>query len=801
MAGLPPSLASWLAPRLGMAVAAASTGREALDGLDAHDVALLILDHNLADPPALHLLEQARTRLRLDHLEVIYCLDEAAGRKLPRRLVTEFGVADVLFHPVDPLHLAERAASILGVPLSAASDEAGLEPVAPPVESVMATQLATVWKRAGARTLERLETLEAAGGELLEGRLSPAQRGQAEREAHRLAGSLGMFGFERASRFAREIEHLLRQGTRLSETQTLRLSELIVALRLDIEQQITFSAAGKGSAGPLDVLVITADGGLAERLAEEALARELAVRSVPDVASARQSLGQTLPGLVLLDVSTPTAHDATLELLSELGGRTPRVPVVVLTATGALTDRVEVARRGALGFLPKSLSAPDIFDAVTRMVEHSSGTRTRVLAVDDDPAVLARLEALLAPQGTQITGLSDPLHFWETLEQCAPELVILDVDMPHLSGIELCRVLRNDPRWCGVPVIVLTAYRDAGLVNRVFASGADDFVAKPVVGPELVTRISNRLERTRLLRTVAETDALTGLANRRKSTRMLQDFLRLAEQHAQPFSLALAHIDHLQDINRQHGYAAGDEVMRRLGRLLQRAFRSQDVVARWAGDEFVIGMYGLSRGDGVQRLAEVLENLRGETFPSANSTSFPASFSAGVAQYPDDAGDLESLYRVADEARRKAERAGGDRVLPAGWSPEQKEKLRRLDVVLALADEAQAALLLHALETRGYRARDLRDGKVAARMLTAPEADWRAKVVVLDADLPGLDGLALLGQLAAGGFLEHSRAIVLTSPTAGDEAATAVELGAFDQVAKPFSLPVLVNRIRRALES
>src|SRR5207253_7227841 len=134
----------------------------------------------------------------------------------------------------------------------------------------------------------------------------------------------------------------------------------------------------------------------------------------------------------------------------------------------------------------------------------------RVLVVDDDPVMLGALERVLAGRGYRTTTLSDPLRFWDVLEESPPDLVLLDVDMPGLTGIDLCRALRTDLRWAGVPVLFLTAYSDADTVQSVFAAGADDYVTKPVIGPELVTRVANRLERTQLHRRLAETDVLTG---------------------------------------------------------------------------------------------------------------------------------------------------------------------------------------------------------------------------------------------------------------------------------------------------
>ncbi|PSB26316.1 response regulator [Stenomitos frigidus] len=123
-----------------------------------------------------------------------------------------------------------------------------------------------------------------------------------------------------------------------------------------------------------------------------------------------------------------------------------------------------------------------------------------VMVVDDDPKILALLQKILAPWGLALTTLEDPRQFWEILETSAPDLLILDVEMPYSNGIELCQAVRHDSRWSGLPILFLTAHTNAELVNQVFAAGADDFVSKPIVGPELVTRILNRLERVKLLK-------------------------------------------------------------------------------------------------------------------------------------------------------------------------------------------------------------------------------------------------------------------------------------------------------------
>lgn len=127
-------------------------------------------------------------------------------------------------------------------------------------------------------------------------------------------------------------------------------------------------------------------------------------------------------------------------------------------------------------------------------------TEASIFAIDDDPLILTVLQTVLKPWGFQVTPLDDPQRFWEMLPTVAPDLVILDIEMPKLDGIKLCNALRNDTRWGWLPVLFLTAKTDAATLHQIFEAGADDYVSKPIVAPELVARICNRLKRTRRLR-------------------------------------------------------------------------------------------------------------------------------------------------------------------------------------------------------------------------------------------------------------------------------------------------------------
>jgi diguanylate cyclase (GGDEF)-like protein len=416
----------------------------------------------------------------------------------------------------------------------------------------------------------------------------------------------------------------------------------------------------------LRILVVDDDAAMCERIAAEASSRGMQCEVATSPRQARAICGRQRPGIVLLDLtSEPEEIDDAYALLSGLTAAMPPVPVLVLTGTGAFTDRVEAARHGSRAFLPKSLPAVQLLDAVEQFLGRERLATTRVLVVDDDPVVLDVIRALLEVRELEVATLTDPLRFWETLEQVAPELLILDVDLPGINGPELCRTVRNDPRWSRLAVIFATAHTDPATIEEVFNAGADDFLAKPIVGPELIARVANRLERVRLYRAQAETDGLTGLFNRAKADEGLAQLTMLADRHAEPVSLAMLDIDRFKLVNDRQGHAAGDSALRRLGEYLRRDFRGNDVAGRWGGEEFVIGMYAMTREDGVRRLTDLLERFCEEQFTGSAGT-FQVSFSAGVAEYPRDAGDLDLLLRSADETLYCAKASGRACVLGAG---------------------------------------------------------------------------------------------------------------------------------------
>lgn len=240
-------------------------------------------------------------------------------------------------------------------------------------------------------------------------------------------------------------------------------------------------------------------------------------------------------------------------------------------------------------------------------------------------------------------------------------------------------------------------------------------------------------------------------------------------------------------------------MLRALGALLLQEFRGEDAIGRWGGEEFMVGLYGAGLEDAQRRMEGVLERFSALELPSPSVARVRATFSAGVAELHVHANDVQGLYRAADEALLLAKAHGRARVLPAGWTP--PEGSQEVDVLVVEDDPALRDVLEHMLRTRGLSNLLLGDGRAAVEALQGPDPRVRPRVVLLDVDLPGLDGLSVLRRLRADGKLGLLRVIMLTAHAAEAEVVEALELGAVDHVAKPFSVSILMHRVEHAMQS
>ncbi len=422
----------------------------------------------------------------------------------------------------------------------------------------------------------------------------------------------------------------------------------------------------------------------------------------------------------------------------------------------------------------------------------------KIVVVDDDPQITKALTTMLGRRNIKVTAINDPFQFWRALDETKPGLIMLDLEMPKISGTELCRVVRNDRRWSALPVLFLTGHTDQDSVRRVFAAGADDYVGKPFVPAELIMRIESRLTGVKARRGPVDTDPVTGLPTGGRTTELIERFLRLARRKSDPYSIAALEVDAFTSLAESYGRSTSDRVLRAIGELLPKSFRGEDVVGWWGGAEFLIGMYGSSKEHAAIKLTQICNKVAEQTSLADDGRAVRVQCSAGVAQYQTDGDTVGALRQKAMEVLHQVRKMGVNRVGIAGLQL-AGPMTRRVDVAIVDDDVALVSMLQHAMESRNLRVATYADGETAVAALTGSSPEVQATVILLGVDLPALNGLDVLRRLKAVELTRTSSVVMLTSRTGERDVLAALELGATDHIAKPFSVPVLMHKVRMVL--
>jgi diguanylate cyclase (GGDEF)-like protein len=302
---------------------------------------------------------------------------------------------------------------------------------------------------------------------------------------------------------------------------------------------------------------------------------------------------------------------------------------------------------------------------VARRRPAPGGPRPRVLVCDDDADAREALAEVLSPECEVLTA-SDGEAAVEIARDEHPDLVLMDLYMPRLDGLQALERIRSDPTTAEVPVIFVSARGDDSVKARALDLGAVDYLQKPFSDRELRARVERTLRLARsqtALRTLAQTDPLTGLANLRAFRARLEDEVKRARRYRTPLTCVMADMDHLKPVNDEFGHAVGDRAIATVAGVIQDELRETDFGARYGGDEFVLLLPHTGAVDGRVLAERICARLR-DTVVEAAGHRVPVGASFGVACLPLDGGDAgpDALVRAADAALYRAKRAGRSRV-------------------------------------------------------------------------------------------------------------------------------------------
>lgn len=316
-----------------------------------------------------------------------------------------------------------------------------------------------------------------------------------------------------------------------------------------------------------------------------------------------------------------------------------------------------------------------------------------VLIVDDHAATISMVRKALSPQGYRFLEASDGTQALSVVRQDRPDLIIMDVEMPGLGGVEVCRIIKANQGETGfgfIPVILMTARQGAGKIEGL-ELGADDYLVKPFDLLELSARVKSMLRLKALqdalveknreldkanreldrkreeLLALSRTDPLTGLFNRRCfEERLTVEFAR-SNRYRSPLSCLMLDVDHFKKVNDTYGHPFGDKVLQAVAKVAAKTLRDVDLLARYGGEELIALLPETGPQEAFRVAERVREGIEGLLFEwkDDDETVKPVKVTAslGVATFPVPSIDSsDTLLRAADDCLYEAKQAGRNRV-------------------------------------------------------------------------------------------------------------------------------------------
>ena len=356
-----------------------------------------------------------------------------------------------------------------------------------------------------------------------------------------------------------------------------------------------------------------------------------------------------------------------LQSVQRMRSEHPTSQLFCLSVPKSLEITVALMRAGADAAIQAEQETFTVLGRILDLLQAREQDPYRVLVVEDSPTAVAMIQRSLSQHGIDSHPIGNPQQLLQAVERYRPDLVLMDMYMPHCTGVEATRVLRQLPAYQSLPVVYLSSETDMGMQVEALRLGGDQFLTKPCNPVLLAAVVKTKIERYREMQRHSQHDSLTGLLNHSAAKGRLDQLLKSLQGSRERLCVAMLDIDHFKSVNDLYGHPVGDQVIRSLAWLLKGRLRASDIVGRYGGEEFIVVL----RNAGLDEAEAVLDCIRADfaTLPHAHATgTLRATFSAGLADFPQRATGNE-LTQAADEALLEAKRQGRNRIVLAADKP------------------------------------------------------------------------------------------------------------------------------------
>lgn len=372
-------------------------------------------------------------------------------------------------------------------------------------------------------------------------------------------------------------------------------------------------------------------------------------------------LSQDTPVAIIADLDLFQDDSPKIHSLKDYCSQNQHIPMIMISNNGDFQARLDSVQAGSIGFFVKPVNISLLLDKLDSVISSALIMEApRVLVIDDSKTVSSFLAKTLIKAGMIVHVENSPENALGAIPQFNPDLILMDIYMPICDGEDLCRIIRQSEFFTSIPIVFLSSETDIKKQLNAMKIGADDFLTKDINTQHLISSITTRIHRHRILSSFMVRDSLTGLYNHTASKKQLEQMIAKANIMKTSVVFAMIDIDKFKKVNDTYGHPAGDRVIKSLSRLLQKRLRKTDSLGRYGGEEFAVVLWDIE----IEQAEKIMNQLR-EDFSMIEhvngADTFQTTFSVGLAASPP-YKDAVNISLAADRALYRAKNSGRNMV-------------------------------------------------------------------------------------------------------------------------------------------
>ena len=409
----------------------------------------------------------------------------------------------------------------------------------------------------------------------------------------------------------------------------------------------------------------------------------------------KEILNALAPDLVIVDATFMNDIEGVGAVLRATRERTgTRLPMLVISNEDSIPARLVARRAGADSLLVRPEGAEAVMAKLAELLVSAGEATYRVLVVEDDRSQALFAESILRNAGMEVRSVHEAFDVLQAMEEFRPDLVLMDLYMPHCDGTELTALIREREEFLHTPIVFLSGESDQDKHFEALSAGGDDFLSKPIRPKHLIAAVNNRVRRARAVQERAQLrdprDPVTGLHRRSYVLDRLAETLASDNVRGQPGGLLFVEIEGAPQLRERYGLTTLEQLLAEAGGQITQGLGEGELACRYSDGCFVVSSQERDE-PGLERLAQDLRNVL-ITHPfKAEGKPIRLRAVAGIASFKHNFADAGAMLNAAERAAREAR--SGDRGVHC-FAPPQRPAEAQTSALLSL--------IRNAIDTDGF---------------------------------------------------------------------------------------------------